>query len=124
MGFIPYIFPSKKNHLYTVLQIAILAFILTKTVPCKSNAKNIEHIDDSKPQYSNAEYFKYPDETVFIEFGSSYEKILPYLNDSQTYYFVNSKEDTKNIKKSKKFWYLSDIKNSGGVTTIEHLEED
>ena len=86
---------------------------LSRSFPSQRNRANIEHLDDSNPAYSKAEYAARPEETVFIQLGSSYEKILPYLNDSQTYYFVDDESEIGALPKSGPYWYISEFPGSG-----------
>ncbi|MBQ3670229.1 MAG: hypothetical protein II921_01965, partial [Treponema sp.] len=104
-------------HALLVLNVVFLSF------PSQKNHAHIEHIDDSNPTFSKADYFNHPEETVFIQFGSSYEKILPYLNDSQTYYFVNGEDEIGALKKSKTYWYISEAEGSG-TPVFHHMSEN
>ena len=75
------------------LQIAATAFVCARTLPLERNAVNIEHIDDSNKSAANPEYNKHPDIPVFIQRGCVRAYIYPYLNDSQTYYFVDEEDE-------------------------------
>lgn len=75
------------------LQIAVTAFVCARTLPLERNTVNIEHIDDSDKSAANPEYNKHPDVPVFIQRGCVRAYIYPYLNDRQTYYFVDNEAE-------------------------------
>ena len=91
--FIPCTKSKQAQALVLALQIAATAFVCARTLPLERNAVNIQHIDDSNKSAANPEYNKHPDVPVFIQRGCVRAYIYPYLNDSQTYYFVDKEDE-------------------------------
>ena len=91
--FIPCARTNRAALVALALQIAATAFVCARTLPLERNAVNIEHIDDSNKSAANPEYNKHPDVPVFIQRGCVRAYIYPYLNDSQTYYFVDEEDE-------------------------------
>ena len=96
------------------MQIAATAFVCVRTLPLERNAVNIEHIDDSNKSAANPEYNKHPDVPVFIQRGCVRAYIYPYLNDSQTYYFVDAEDEISQYGLSD-YFYVDYIYGKGFI---------
>lgn len=95
------------NYILSSLLIipVILSFI--NVMPLKTNNSKIEHLNEADPKVLNAEYLNDVNTKVYIDRSSLYAQLLPYLNDQQIYYFVDSLEEIKSYNLTdKKFYYI------------------
>ncbi|MBR0032668.1 MAG: hypothetical protein IJP61_10340 [Treponema sp.] len=106
--------------IFVALHFLLALNMIMMSFPSEKNHANIEHLDDANHAFSQAEYFKHPEETVFVQFGSSYEKLLTYFNDEQIYYFVNDESEIAPLQKSKTYWYISELSGTG-TPLFHHL---
>ena len=97
---------TKKSALACV-QIVATILIASKSLPLASNAQSIPHLDDAHKTHSSVQYNKTPDIPVVFFCPTNYTAIFPYLNDKQTYYFVDSIEDIEKIEGLNEYWRVT-----------------
>lgn len=96
IGFVFNNFSKKSlNIIFSVLTLCVMILISKNAFPSKLNNSKIEHLNDTDGRIFSAEFINDPTSNVYIDRSSLYTEILPYLNDSQIYYFVDSLEELK-----------------------------
>lgn len=99
---------NKVLELFFAMTLVFVAILVVKNViPMKANNQKIEHLDDTDGRIFSAEFIKDPTSDVYIDRNSLYTEILPYLNDKQVYYFVDSVDELKSYGiKGKRYYYV------------------
>ena len=106
-----------------LLQIIAATFVCAKTLPLEQNAANIEHIDDSDKTATNLEYNQHLDIPVFIKYVTGIRtRLYPYLNDRQTYYFIDDEAELSQYQQSD-YYYLDFLEGDGILIEKRHKAE-
>ncbi|MBR5964527.1 MAG: hypothetical protein IK015_00185 [Treponema sp.] len=117
---------NKFFELFLSLTLAIVTiFVVKNVVPNKDNNQKIEHLDDSDKRIFSAEFIKDTTADVYIDRNSLYTEILPYLNDNQIYYFVDSIDELKSYGiKGQRYYYVKYNDNAPHDFTVIKFEEN